>query len=138
MDIERFYDVFLNEEKIATVGPSTLKQLHVSFGISEGLPLVRASGISDREPGLLFVSWLEESVTFNDTLRISPSDDLSASDPQLTKKLKRGIENTAEDRFCSFCKGSEKEVGRLIWIGDDSQICKECVMHCVEEFNVCE
>ena len=29
-----FYDVFLNDKRIATVGPGTLKQLHVSFGIT--------------------------------------------------------------------------------------------------------
>ncbi len=135
MDDKCFYDVFLNEEKIATVGPSTLKQLHVSFGVFDGKPLVRASGISDKEPGLLYVEWLEEFVNFKDSLRISPSKDNSMSNPRLTKKLKRGIESTNEDSFCEFCKCSEKEAGQLIWLGDSSQICKKCVMHCVEVFN---
>ena len=134
MDKKCFYDVFLNEKRIATVGPGTLKQLHVSFGISDGMPLIRASGISDSEPGLLYIDWLEEDVNFDDSLRIAPSKDNAASNPRLTKKLKRGIESTEEDSFCAFCKCSEKEAGRLIWIGDSSQICEECVMHCVEVF----
>ena len=138
MDKKCFYDVFLNEKRIATVGPSTLKQLHVSFGVSDGMPLVRASGISDKEPGLLYIDWLEESVNFDDSLRISPSKENAGSNPRLTKKLKRGLESTKEDSFCEFCKCSEKEAGRLIWLGDNAQICEKCVMHCVELFNVKE
>ena len=136
MDKKCFYDVFLNEKRIATVGPSTLKQLHVSFGVSDGMPLVRASGISDKELGLQYIDWLEDAVKFDDSLRISPSKESAASDPRFTKNLKRGIENTKEDSFCSFCKCSEEEAGRLVWLGDNAQICKECVMHCVELFNV--
>lgn len=134
MDKKCFYDVFLNEKRIATVGPSTLKQLHISFGVSDGKPLVRASGISDKEPGLLYIDWLEEFVNFKDSLRISPSKDNTVSNPRSTKKLKRGIESTKEDSFCEFCKCSEKDAGPLIWLGDSSQICEKCVMHCVEVF----
>ena len=138
MDKKCLYDVFLNEKRIATVGPSTLKQLHVSFGVSEGMPLVRASGISDKEAGLLYIDWLEECVNFDDSLRIAPSKDNTASSPRLTKKLKRGMENTEEDSFCSFCKCSKEEAGRLVWLGDNAQICEDCVMHCVELFKVKE
>lgn len=138
MDKKCFYDVFLNEKKVATVGPSTLKQLHISFGITDGKPIVRASAISDKEPGLLYIDWLDESVNFDDSLRILLSKDNSASNPRLTKKLKRGIESTIEDSFCEFCKCSEKEVGRLIWLGDNAQICEECVNHCVDLFKTGE
>ena len=133
MDKKFFYDVFLNEEKIATVGPSTLKQLHISFGVLDSQSIVRASGISDSEPGLLYIDWLEEFVNFNDSLRVSPSKDNTISNPRLTKKLKQGMESTEEDSFCSFCKTSEEE-GRLVWLGDNAQICEECVIHCVELF----
>lgn len=138
MDKKCFYDVFLNEKRLATVGPSTLKQLHVSFGVSDGMPLVRASGISDKEPGLLYINWLEEFVNFDDSLRIAPSKDNTISNPRLTKKLKRGMESTKEDGFCEFCKCSEKEVGPLIRLGDSPQICEKCVKLCVEDFKAKE
>ena len=138
MDKKCFYDVFLNEKRIATIGPSTVKQLHVSFGITDGTPLVRASAISDKEPGLLYIDWLEEGVNFDDSLRISPSKNNAASNPRFTRKLKRGIESTEEDSFCEFCKCSEEEAGGLVWLGDNAQICEECVMHCVELFKAKE
>jgi hypothetical protein len=134
MNKECFYDVFLNDKRIATVGPGSLKQLHISFGITEGEPLVKASGISDKEPGLLYIEWLNELVTFDDSLRISPSKENDISNPQLTKKLKRGIESNEEDRYCEFCKGSEQEVGVLLTIGDSPNICRKCVEHCADEF----
>ena len=133
MNKKCFYDIFLNEKRIATVGPNILKQLHISFGVTDGIPLVRASGISDKEAGLLYIDWLEENVNFDDSLRVVPSKDSGASGPRFTKKLKRGIENTEEDSFCSFCKCSEEEAGRLVWLGDNAKICKECVMDCVEQ-----
>ncbi len=138
MDKKYLYDVFLNEKRIATVGPSTLKQLHISFGVSEGIPLVKASGLSDEEPGMLYINWLEETVNFDDSLRISPSKDNTVSNPQLTKKLKRGMESTNEDSFCEFCKISEKEAGSLIRLGDSPQICEKCVELCIEAFKVKE
>jgi len=136
MSGEYYYDIFLNEEKVATVGPSELKQLHISFGISEGVPLVRASGISDDEPGLLYIDWLEEHVDFDDSLRVSPSQENKVSSPSHTKKLKRGMESTEEDSFCEFCKCSEKETGQLIRLGGSPQICSSCVKLCVERFNI--
>ncbi|QMU61406.1 MAG: hypothetical protein GKR92_06735 [Gammaproteobacteria bacterium] len=117
MGNEYNYDIFLNKEIIATVGPSTLKQLHISFGVSEGRPLVKASGISNEEPGLLYINWLEEIVDFGDSLRVSPSQENKVTSPRHTKKLKRGMGSTEEDSFCEFCKGSEKETGQLIRLG---------------------
>ena len=134
MDSEYNYDIFLNEEIIATVGPSGLKQLHISFGVSEGKPLVRASGISDEEPGLLYMDWLEEFVDFGDSLRVSPSLENIVTSPRLTKKLKRGMVSTEEDSFCEFCKCSEIEAGQLIRLGGSPQICNKCVKRCVEIF----
>lgn len=134
MEREYNYDIFLNEELIATVGPSGLKQLHISFGVSEGMPLIRASGISDDEPGLLYIDWLEEFVDFGDSLKVSPSLENIITSPRHTKKLKRGMENTEEDSFCEFCKCSEKEAGQLIRLGGSPKICNECVKLCVERF----
>lgn len=135
MDSGYNYDIFLNEKIIATVGPSGLKQLHISFGVSEGKPLVRASGISDEEPGWLYIDWVDEFVNFGDSLRVSPSLDNIVTSPRLTKKLKRGMESTEEDNFCEFCKSSEKEAGQLIRLGGSPQICSECVKLCVERLN---
>ena len=84
-----FYDVFLNKEKIATVGPNLLKQLHISFGVSDGKAIVKAGGISDDEPGLLFINWLEKNVEFGDSFSVSPSQENVATTPRHTKKLNR-------------------------------------------------
>ena len=106
MDSEYYYDIFLNEEVIATVGPSNLKQLHISFGVTEGVPVVKASGISDDEPGLLYIDWLEEFVNFGDSLRVSPSLENVVTSPRHTKKLKRGMTVAEEDSYCDFCNSS--------------------------------
>ncbi|MFK7816855.1 MAG: ClpX C4-type zinc finger protein [Gammaproteobacteria bacterium] len=134
MSKEFIYDIFLNDKIISTVGPSSLKQLHISFGVSDDMPLVKASGISDKEPGLLYINWLEEVVNFDDVLKISPSKDNVISSPVLTKKLKRGMESTEEDNYCDFCKSSEDEAGSLIMLGDSPQICEKCVKLCVVAF----
>ena len=138
MDSEYYYDIFLNEEVIATVGPSNLKQLHISFGVTEGVPVVKASGISDDEPGLLYIDWLEEFVNFGDSLRVSPSLENVVTSPRHTKKLKRGMAVAEEDSYCDFCNSSEEEAGQLISLGGSPQICRKCVKLCIEAFETKE
>lgn len=133
MNDQILYDVFLNEEKIATVGPSGLKQLHVSFGVSDGRAIVKAGGISDNEPGLLFINWIEQCVEFGDSFRVSPSQESVATKPRHTKKLNRGIdEATEDDSLCDFCNRSEDEVGEFIRLGGSPQICNTCIKLCVD------
>lgn len=134
MEREYYYDIFLNEDIIATVGPSRLMQLHISFGVSKDKPIVKASGISDEEPGLLYINWLEECVDFGDSLRISPSLENLVTSPRHTKKLKRGMEGVEDDNFCDFCNSSEEEAGQLIRLGGSPQICNSCVKQCAEAF----
>lgn len=138
MSKEYNFDIFLNEEIIATVGPSSLKQLYISFGVSEGKPIVKASGISDEESGLLYIDWLEELVGFDDTFRVSPSVENIVSSPGHTKKLKRGMERAEDDSLCDFCNSSEEEVGQLTRLGGSPQICSKCVKLCVEAFKTKE
>ena len=133
MNEQVFYDVFLNEEKVTTVGPSTLKQLHISFGVSDDSAIVKASGISDEEPGLLFINWLEQRVEFGDSFSVSPSQDNVASEPRHTKKLNRGLDEvTEEDSLCDFCNRTEDEVGQLIRLGGSPLICNICIKLCVD------
>ncbi len=134
MENELFYDIFLNEDRIATVGPNTLNYLGISFNFFDGTPLVSASGISDEEQGRLFIDWLQKEVSFNDSIRISQSLESKASQPLSTKKLKQNMKSTKDDSFCDFCKRTEDEVGSLIKVGDTPQICNECVNLCVEIF----
>ncbi len=134
MSKEYNYDIFLNEEVIATVGPSSLKQLYISFGVTGGEPVAKASGISNEESGLLYIDWLEESVNFGDSLRVSPSLKNIVTSPRHTKKLKRGIESMEDDNCCDFCNCSEEEAGQLIRLGGSPQICQKCVKRCAEAF----
>jgi hypothetical protein len=136
MDNQVFYDVFLNKDKIATVGPSALKQLHISFGVTDGSAIVKASGISEQEPEMLFINWLEQCVEFGDSFSVSPSQENVATKPRHTKKLKRGMDKTTEeDSLCDFCNCSEDEVGQLIRLGGSPQICNTCIKLCVDAMN---
>jgi len=133
---EVFYDVFLNKEKIATVGPSILKQLHISFGVSDNKAIVKASGISDEEPGLLFINWLEQHVEFGDSFSVAPSQENAVSKPRHTKKLNRQLDEATEDNvLCDFCNRTEDEVGQFIRLGSSPQICNTCIKLCVAEMN---
>ena len=136
MSKDTFYDVFLNKENIATVGPSTLKQLHISFGVSGGKAIVKAGGIADDEPGLMFINWLEKNVEFGDSFSVSPSQNKVATTPGHTKKLNRGMDDPAEDdALCDFCNRSEDEVGQLIRLGGSPQICNTCINLCADAVN---
>ena len=131
-----FYDVYINKDKIATVGPSALKQLHISFGVSDGTAIVKAGGIADDEQGLLFINWLEKNVEIGDSFSVSPSQEKVATTPRHTKKLNRGMDDPAEnDALCDFCNRSEDEVGPLIRLGGSPQICNTCITLCGDAAN---
>jgi len=136
MNDQIFYDVFLNKDKIATVGPNTLKQLHISFGVNDGAAIVKASGISDEEPGLLFINWLEQRVELGDSFSVSQSQENVATKPRHTKRLNKQIDETTEDdALCDFCNRSEEEVGQMISLGSSPQICNTCIKLCVDAMN---
>jgi len=82
-----YYDILINEKVIATVGPSDLKQLHISLGVSNGKPMVKAGGVSDKEDDLVYINWLEEEVDFKASLQIVPSKKKQATNPLVVKKL---------------------------------------------------
>ena len=133
MNDQIFYDVFINKDKITTVGPSGLKQLHISFGVNDGAAIVKASGISEDGPGLLFINWLEKRVEFGDSFSVSPSRENLASKPRHTKKLNRQLDEASEeDALCDFCNCTEDEVGQLIRLGGSPQICNTCIKLCVD------
>jgi len=127
-----FFDILINDKAAATVGPSGLKQLHISFGVTDGKPIIKAGGVSEKDDGLMYINWLEEAVDFADSFRVEPSKKDTATSPMITKKLGRGVESTEEDCFCDFCNRTEEEAGKLIRLGDSPQICTECVQRCVE------
>jgi hypothetical protein len=102
------------------------------------MPVVKASGISDDEPGLLYIDWLEEFVEFGDSLRVSPSLENVVTSPRHSKKLKRGMAATEEDSYCDFCNSSEEEAGQLISLGGSPQICSKRIKLCVEIFETDE
>lgn len=136
MNDQFFYDVFLNKDKIATVGPSGLKQLHISFGVNDGAAIVKASGISDEGSNLLFISWLEQRIEFGDSLTVSPSQENIATKPSHTKILNRAVDDAVDEvELCDFCNRSEDEVGNLTRLGGSPQICNACINLCVDAMN---
>jgi|GEM_PF-6253424 len=127
-----FYDILINDKPIATVGPSGLKQLHISFGVTHGKPMVKAGGVSDIDDGLTYINWLEEEVDFNCSLQVVPSKQGFASSPMITKKLGQEVEDADENSLCDFCNRTEQETGQLINLGSSPLICAECVNRCAD------
>jgi len=125
-----YYDIFLNDKEIATVGPSSLKQLHISFGVMDGKPIVKAGGVSDTD-GLMYINWFEDMVKFTDSLKVVPSKKGVATDPLITKKLGNEAECEEESNVCDFCNQPEDEVGDLINLGGSPLICAKCIKRCV-------
>lgn len=128
---DKFYDIFLNDTAVATVGPSSLKQLHISLGVMNGKPVIKAGGVSD-DGELMYINWLEEEVGFNDSLRVVPSMQTEASNPMITRKLGQATESVDEDAVCDFCNREEKETGKLVSFGASPNICVKCVKLCEE------
>jgi len=106
--------------------------LHISFGVTDGAPVVKAGGVSEKDGGLMYINWLEETVNLSDTINVIPSKKNTATKPLITKKLGRGEENTEEESFCDFCNRTEEEAGKLTRLGDSPQICAKCVRLCIE------
>ena len=135
---ELFYDIYINEAKVATVGPHT-NSLYVSFGAFEDKSYLSASATYPDEPGMVNITeWLHKEINYSDLIQISPSPKDKASDPFRTKKHKISIENkkseeiTREDNTCDFCKNIIDEAGSLIKVNYAPQICRNCINLCIE------
>ena len=129
-----YFDIYVNDEHIAVVGPSDLEHVLISVATYEGETSIFANGMSGEKPGKVFYSWLQQDLKPTDTVRIEPSKATEASAPRQTRKLRRGESASEGDKFCDFCKGAEEEVGRVIQAGDTPYICKKCVELCAEIF----
>ena len=135
-----FYDVIINGELVATVGPTDLEHLSISVSTSSHdgrVPFIMASGMSPRSDGgqQTYTTWLENELSENDHIEIIPSKNKKPSESLKIRKLRRGVSATKEDKFCDFCKQSEEVVGPVIQAGETPFICKQCAELCLEIFN---
>nr|CAP48905.1 putative integron gene cassette protein [uncultured bacterium] len=131
-----FYDIMINGELVATVGPSDLEQLSISVSTSlrESSPFLMANGMSPlAEDGRqTYSTWLERGIQTTDKIQIIPNNEGSPSKPEKVRNFRRGVKATKEDRFCDFCKQSEDVVGKIVQAGDSPFICVPCAELCVE------
>ena len=129
-----YFDIYVNDERIAVVGPSDLEHVLISVGTYEGETSIFANGLSGEEPGKVFFNWLQQDLEPTDIVRIEPSKATEAPEPRQTRKLRRGETSSEGDKFCDFCKSAEEQVGRVIQAGETPYICKNCVELCAEIF----
>ena len=134
------YDVIINGELVATVGPTELEHLSISVSTSShdgGVPFIIASGMSSRSADgkQTYTTWLENELSGNDHIEIIPSKNEAPSESLKIRKLRRGVLATKENKFCDFCKQGEEVVGPVIQAGDTPFICKQCAELCLEIFN---
>ena len=127
-----YYDILINDKKMATVGPSSLRQLHISFGVMNGDPVVKAGAVSACEEEVVYINWLEETVGFDSSLQVTPSKNNIATSPLMTKKLGQTLESIENECTCDFCNRAEVETGKLISLGSSPLICVSCVKRCAE------
>ena len=128
--IRMLYDIYVNEEKVATVGPADLEHFHISVSSSnrENEPFLSANGMTEKSKDgfQLYHTWLEGEIKPTDRVLIVPTETLHVSDPIKTRKLRRNQKATKEHRFCDFCKQEEAVVGRVVQAGDTPFICAHC------------
>lgn len=129
-----YFDIYINDEHIAVVGPSDLEHVLISVATYEGETSIFANGLSGEEPGKVFFNWLQQDLEPTDVVRIEPSKATEASAPRQTRKLRRSELASEGDKFCDFCKSAEEEVGQVIQAGETPYICKNCVELCAEIF----
>jgi hypothetical protein len=130
-----YYDVYINEKKVATIGPLDLEHMGVSVSGGEGDSYLFADGFAKKgkEDYQTHFTWLEQDLNANDIVRIVPSQASKASPPLRTRKLlRRGQKATKQNRYCDFCKLGEEETGKLIQTGDSPFICVHCAELCLE------
>ena len=57
-----YFDIYVNDERIAVVGPSDLEHVLISVGTYEGETSIFANGLSGEEPGMVFFNWLQQDL----------------------------------------------------------------------------
>ena len=127
-----YFDIYLNDIKVATVGPSDLDHLSISLSGHDGDVYLMANGLSAKEEGQRYFTWLDQEFGESDAIRVVPSKERAASTPQSSRNLRRGQKANDENRFCDFCKRGEDEVGRLIQAGETPFICVHCAELCID------
>ena len=113
-----YFDVLVNDRRVATVGPSDLQHLLINVAVYEGEISLSANGLSDEKEGQVYFRWLQEDLNETDDIRITRSEETRASEPKQTRNLRRGQKANKEDVFCDFCKRDEDEAGKIIQAGD--------------------
>ena len=129
-----YYDIFINESFLATVGLDKPQHLSISISLSkhDEVPLIMANGMAQSECGKqVYLTWLSEHVTSSDTFRISLSKNNKVSEPIQTREINLG-KASKENKFCDFCKDSESAVGKIVQTGDTPFICKNCTELAIE------
>ena len=129
-----YFDIYLNDRKVATVGPSDLEHLGISISGYRGDISLLANGLSAEEEGQIYYTWLEEELESSDVVRIVPSDEREPSAPIKSRNLRRGQKASKDNVFCDFCKRGEEEAGKIIQAGETPFICKQCAELCLEIF----
>lgn len=129
-----YFDIYLNDRKVATVGPSNLEHLGISISGHRGDVSLLANGLSEKEDGQRYYTWLEEDLGNTDVVRVVPSDEKEPSVPIKTRNLRRGQKASKESVFCDFCKRGEDEAGKIIQAGETPFICEQCAELCLEIF----
>ena len=127
-----YFDVFVNDQRVATVGPSDLRHLLINVAVYDGEISLSANGLSDQNEGQVYFTWLQEDLNETDSVLITRSRESEASEPKQTRNLRRDQKANKEDVFCDFCKRDEDEVGVIIQAGDTPFICFECIEMCSE------
>ena len=127
-----FFDVFVNDQRVATVGPSDLRHLLINVAVYDGEIPLSANGLSDAIEGQVYFTWLQEDLSESDDIRITRSNETTATEPKQTRNLRRGQKASRADIFCDFCKRGEDEVGKIIQAGDTPFICLGCIEMCSE------
>lgn len=124
---KQFYDIYLNEAKLATIGPNTFG-LFITFSANreENKVFLRADAACSESGENGSIEWLDEEIKHSDSIKISLSQCNKASKPLHTRKY---IKNAIA---CSFCAGTENNVGSLIKLENSPHICLDCVNVCIE------
>ncbi len=99
-----YFDIFVNDELVAVVGPHDLEHLLISIASHDGETSISAHGLSAELSGKVYLSWLQRNLESADSVRIAPSSATEASIPRQTRSLRRGEIASKEDKFCDFCK----------------------------------
>ena len=134
-----YYEIFRNNIKVATVGPTDSQHISISVSTTEkeGNPFIMANGMSEvNEKGeRQYSTWLENDISKTDSIKIVPVENSEVTTPIKVRRLRGGAKPSKEDVFCEFCERSEEEVGKIVQAGESPYICKQCAELVLEIIN---